>query len=125
MNVQFTHKVIVPKNAEIVRNADGYFESLADASEFVFSQEEYDALRKSGGVYDSFDKTFGTIIADCEEDRIEATDIERAWNTVKLFLEKTTDTTEATALQKLEEALLVAKERRVFCELVSGIKILR
>lgn len=124
MKIIFTHKIVVPISSETIKNADGYFEELDEASEFEFSQEEYDSLRKNGGVYDAFDEEFHTIIADCEEERISEVEIDIAQKIVNSFIEKKPESTESSALQKLKEALQYAKIRKVYCMIVGGVKVL-
>lgn len=118
----FTHQILVPDNAEKVRQADGYFDELSDAAVFSFTQDEYDLLRRNGGLFDIFDRRFGTIIDDCEEDRILEADIDKALKYTCEFLSGISDPAECAAVTRVREALQYAKDCSVFCEFVNGLE---
>lgn len=120
--LHFTHQILVPDSAEQVSRADGYFEELANALVFSFTQNEYDLLRRSGGLFDVYDKKFGTIIDDCEEDRILQQDVDRALNYTCEFLSRLSDPAECSAVARVCEALQFARNRNVFCEFVNGLE---
>lgn len=116
----FTHSIVVPNDAAKVALADGYYEEIADVKEFALTQDEYDILRKNKGLFDVYDQNFGTIIDDCEEDRIEASDIYKAINLTEKFISKIRDEDEKSAATKVYMALQYAQEKGVFCEFVNG-----
>ena len=60
--IRFTHQILVPNDKAKVEAANGYAEEMEDVKIFTLSQAEYYDLRKTGGMFDLFDKTFGTII---------------------------------------------------------------
>lgn len=118
--LHFTHNIVVPNSAARVASADGYFEEIADVKEFMLTQDEYDILRKNKGLFDVYDRNFGTIIDDCEEDRIETSDIEKAIRLTRKFIAKMNDEAEKSAAIKVCEALQYAQEKGVFCEFVNS-----
>ena len=121
-NLRFTHKIVVPNTKETVDNTDGYFEELSDVKVFTLSQEEFDDLRKDGGLFDAVDEAFGTIIDDCEEDRIESIQVPQAISIVEEFFEKG-DSAVASGLQTVHQSLKYAEERGVFWEIINGAEL--
>jgi len=119
-NLRFTHRIIVPNVKEVVDNAVGYFDELSNVKTFDLSQEEFDDLRKEGGLFDAFDEAFGTIIDDCEEDRIESNEIPQAISVVENFIEEGTC---GSGVQIVWQSLKYAEERGVFWEIINGAEL--
>ena len=82
--VRFTHKIMVPNHKSKIDRATGYAEEMEDVKVFTLSQEEYDELRREGGLFDIFDSTFGTIIDDCEEDRLSYVQVIQAGERLRI-----------------------------------------
>lgn len=120
--VRFTHTILVPNSREQVEYADGYYDELSNVTEFSLSHEEYDNFRKEGSLFDDFDHAFGTIIDDCEEDRIESDRISEAIALVRKFMNQTGADSIAGA-QTVLESLKYAEEKGAFWEIVNGAKI--
>ncbi len=117
---RFTYIMNVPRDAEQVRNADGYFEEMSNVEPFELTKDEYDYLRVYNGMFDVFDEKFGTIIEECEEERIEAKDIGEALEVASEYAKKAKSEMELNAVNKVITALKVAKERGVFLEFDNG-----
>ncbi len=118
----FTYIMNVPRDAEQVRNADGYFDELSNVEPFELTEKEYTYLRHYNGMFDEFDKQFNLIIMECEEDRIEANDIGKALEIALTYSKKATTEIEIAAVNKVLTALRFAKERGTFLEFDNSIK---
>lgn len=120
--IRFTHQIIVPNNKAKVETADGYAEEMDDVKVFTLSQAEYDNLRKIGGLFELFDKTFGTIIDDCEEDRLSYDQVIQALEMTRRF--ENNQTPNATSgLDIVIQSLEYAKSIGVFWEIVNGTEL--
>ena len=117
--IRFTHKIMVPNDKRGLDEADGYVEEMADVKLFELSQEEYEDLRKAGGLFDAFDANLGTIIDDCEEDRITEDQVLQAITITKQFMENK-DLNQTSGAAKVLLSLEHAKEKGVFWEIVNG-----
>ena len=120
--VRFTHEIMVPNHKVDIEVADGYVEEMKNAKVYSLSQEEYDVLREKGGLFDIFDSTFGTIIDDCEEDRLSSSQIVQAIELTKNYL-KSDVSTNTTGLEKVLQSLEYANNRGVFWEIVNGTEL--
>ena len=119
-NSEIDYIMNVPRDAEQVRNADGYFEEMSNVEPFELTQEEYDYLLVYNGMFDVFDARFGTIIDEYEEERIEAKDIGEALEVASEYAKKAKKEMELSAVNKVITALKIAKERGVFLEFDIG-----
>jgi|GEM_PF-1933728 len=120
--IRFTHKIMVPNHKVKIEAADGYVEEIEDVKVFSLSQEEYDELRREGGLFDIFDSSFGTIIDDCEEDRLSSDQVRQAIELTKKFLEGNASNS-ATGLGRVLESLMYADTIGVFWEIVNGAEV--
>ena len=121
-NLRLTHRIIVPNAKEVADNADGYLDELSNVKVFELSQDEFDNLRKIGGLFEAFDAAFGSMIDDCEEDRIASDQIPQALSIVGDFIKKE-DSASASGLQIVHRSLKYAEERGVFWEIINGAEL--
>lgn len=117
--ISLTHRIIVSNNKFMCEAADGYAEEV---KVFTLSQEEYDELRRDGGLFDLFDDTFGTIIDDCEEDRLSSDQVIQAVELTKSFL-KADYSNRTSGAAKVLESLVYAEQRGVFWEIDNSPEI--
>ena len=120
--VRFTHKIMVPNHKSKIDRATGYAEEMEDVKVFTLSQEEYDELRREGGLFDIFDSNFGTIIDDCEEDRLSYVQVIQALEMTRHFRKGQTSNT-TLGLDKVALSLEYAKSNGVFWEIVNGAEV--
>ena len=120
--IRFTHQIMVPNNKSKVEAADGYAEETEDVKIFTLSQAEYDYLRKTGGLFELFDKNFGTIIDDCEEDRLSYDQVVQALEITRRFENDQTPNT-TPGLDIVIQSLEYAKSIGVFWEIVNGTEL--
>lgn len=120
--IKFTHKIAVPNNKAKIETADGYAEEMEDVKIFMLSQEEHDDLRKIGGLFELFDKTFGTIIDDCEEDRLSSDQVIQALEIARRFREEQASST-ASGLDKVIHSLEYAKKIGAFWAIINGSEL--
>ena len=106
----------VPRDAEQVRNADGYAEEMSNVETFELSKEEFDYLNYVNRMLVAFDKEFNLFIMECEEDTIEAEDIDKALDIALEYAKKASSEMELSAVNKVLAALRFAKERGTFLE---------
>ena len=120
--IRFTHKIMVPNNKFKIDVANGYAEEMEDVKVFALSQKEYDELRQDGGLFDLFDSTFGTIIDDCEEDRLSYDQVIQALEIARRFgnLHSLSIT---SGLDIVIQSLEYAKIKGVFWEIVNGTEL--
>ena len=120
--IRFTHKIMVPNHKSKVDAAASYAEEMEDVKTFALSQEEYDELRQEGGLFDLFDSTFGTIIDDCEEDRLSFDQVIQA---LEMALRFANDQTSGMTpgLDIVIQSLEYAKRTGVFWEIVNGTEL--
>ncbi|MDO5576287.1 MAG: hypothetical protein Q4F84_04350 [Fibrobacter sp.] len=112
----FVYLMHVPRDAEQVRNADGYAEEMSNVETFELTQEEFDYLDFTNRMFKAFDKEFNLIIMECEEDTIEAEDIDKALDIALEYAKKASSAMELSAVNKVLAALRFAKERGTFLE---------
>lgn len=112
----FLYFMHVPRDAEQVRNADGYFEEMSNVETFELTQEEFDYLDFTNRMFKAFDKEFNLIIMECEEDTIEAEDINKALEIAIKYSQKASTEMELSAVNKVITALKFAKERGTILE---------
>ena len=95
---------------------------MEDVKVFTLSQKEYDELRQDGGLFDLFDSTFGTIIDDCEEDRLSYDQVIQALEIARRFgnLHSLSIT---SGLDIVIQSLEYAKIKGVFWEIVNGTEL--
>ena len=120
--IRFTHCIMVPNNKAKVEAADGYAEEMEDVKIFTLSQAEYESLRKTGGLFELFDKTFGTIIDDCEEDRLSYNQVIQALEITRRFENDQTPSA-ISGLDIVVQSLEYAKSIGVFWEIVNGAEL--
>ena len=120
--IRFTHKIMVPNHKSNVVTTVSYAEEMEDVSVFTLSQEEYDELRQEGGLFDLFDSTFGTIIDDCEEDRLSFDQVIQALEMTLRFANDPTSSI-APGLDKVIQSLEHAKRIGTFWEIVNGAEL--
>ena len=120
--IRFTHEIMVPNHKSNVDAATGYAEEMKDVKVFTLSQEEYDELRRKDGLFDLFDSTFGTIIDDCEEDRLSFDQVTQALEmTLRFANDQTSGMT--PSLDKVIQSLEYAKRIGVFWKIVNGAEL--
>ncbi|MBR2287077.1 MAG: hypothetical protein IJ865_02470 [Clostridia bacterium] len=120
--VRFTHQIMVPNHKSKIDAADGYADEMADVTVFTLSQEEYDALRQEGGIFDLFDHTFGTVIDDCEEDRLTYDQVIQALELTR-HCKRNQSSMLTSGLDKVTLSLEYAKQVGVFWEIVNGAEM--
>ena len=117
-----THRIYVPSVNDSFSKANSYYQELQNAEVFDLSQDEYNTLRKTGGLFDSYDSAFGTLIDDCEEDRIEEDQVSQAIRITTDYLSKAT-ANEMPAVSKILDSLKLASKNGVFWEIVNGAEL--
>ena len=120
--VSFTHQIMVPNSKVKIEAADGYAQEMEDVKIFMLTQEEYDNLRKKGGLFELFDMNFGTIIDDCEEDRLSYDQVIQALEIIRRFKDDQASSI-ASGLDKVIQSLEYAKRIGVFWEIVNGAEL--
>lgn len=120
--IRFTHDIMVSNHKSGMNEAAGYADEMKDVKVFTLSQEEYDELRREGGLFDLFDRTFGTIIDDCEEDRLSCEQAAQALEMAKQLKDHQTSMT-ASGLDKVIQSLAYAKQTGGFWEIVNGAEL--
>lgn len=120
--IRFTHKIMVPNHKSNADAATGYAEEMEDVKVFTLSQEEYDELRREGGLFDLFDITFGTIIDDCEEDRSSFEQVIQAFEMTLRFANGQTSSI-TPGPDKVIRSPEHAKRTGVFGEIVNGAEL--
>lgn len=110
----FLYFMYVPRNAEQVWNADGYFEEMSNVETFEWSQEEFDYLDFTNRMFKVFDQEFNLTIMECEEDTIEAEDINKALEIAIKYSQKASTEIELSAVNKVITTLKFAKDRGTF-----------
>ena len=121
MSAKFRYEINVPQQKNVFPGAS-YEQEMTDTDMFLLTDAEYDFLRHNSGIFDSFDKSFGTIIDDCEEDRIEDHYIEEAIILVDDYCKKHEENKNHPAILKLYKALKLAYSRNVFLEFDNTIE---
>lgn len=74
----FVYNMNVPLNEAGILEFESYNEEMANVSTFELKEEEYDQLRRKGGLFEQFDYRLNTIIDVCEEERIDYNQIPEA-----------------------------------------------
>ena len=120
--IRFTHKIMVPNHKYTIEESNGYDEEMKDVKVYTLSQNEYDDLRREGGLFDIFDRLFGTIIDDCEEDRLSSNQIAQAIELTKNYFKNNTSSN-TCGLDKVLESLIYAKSVGTFWEIVNGAEL--
>lgn len=120
--IQITHTIYVPNNKAQIAKASGYKEELSDVTTYQLSEEGYESLREAEGLFDLFDRTFGTMIDDFEEDRIESQDIAKAIEITRIFLDAHEDKG-VSGVWKVLESLEYAKNVDIFWEIVNQAEL--
>lgn len=120
--IRFTHHIMVPNHKSGIGEAVAYEDEMEDVKIFALSQEEYDELRREGGLFDLFDRTFGTIIDDCEEDRLSCVQVAQALEITKRVKENQPPII-TSGLDKVIQSLEYAKRIGVFWEIVNGAEL--
>ena len=120
--IRFTHEIMVPNHKTKIDAATSYAEEMEDVKVFTLSQEEYNKLRQEGGLFDLFDSIFGTIIDDCEEDRLSYDQVIQALEITLRFAEGQVSGI-TPGLDKVIQSLEYAKRIGVFWEIVNGAEL--
>nr|WP_027871452.1 hypothetical protein [[Eubacterium] cellulosolvens] len=111
----FVYYINVPLNIKGMREFEAYEDEMPNVKTFELTQEEYEYLRKTQGLFSEFDEKFGTIIDVCEEERISFDDLPEALCIAKEHLKKSK--TGKCAIEKVIESLECAIESRSFWEI--------
>ena len=120
--IRFTHHIMVPNHKAMIDASKGYAEEMKDVKVFALSQEEYEDLRKDGGLFDTFDSAFGTLIDDCEEDRLSNSQVIKAIQLTRKYLEGNGSNV-SSGLDTVLQSLEYAKSKDVFWEIVNGAEL--
>ena len=113
----FIYYVNVPLNDSGIEEFESCAEEMPNVYTEELSEEEYKVLRKPNGLFQLFDQTFGIIIDVCEEERIEKNQVEKAIELAENRLKKIKNPIEISAINKMLQALIVARESETFCEI--------
>ncbi len=113
----FLFYINVPLNEEGIKEFESYSEKMDHVKTYELFSSDYALLRKSGGLFDSFDKELGTIIDYCEEERIEYDQLDLAIHLVQKYSKKSICDQEKKACDLILESLKTAKESGTFWEI--------
>ncbi len=106
----------VPKNEKGIDEFENYDETMANVETFELTEEEFESLFFGKDcLFKKFDKSFGTIIDYCEEERIEPEDIADAYEMACKY--KARSEVEKSALKKVIDSLKLAKDSKTFWEM--------
>jgi hypothetical protein len=113
----YVYYINVPLNEEGMKEFESYDEEMPNVETFELVKEEYDLLRKKGGLFDKLDAELGIIIAVCEEERIEFSQLEKAITITETYCKKKLSEQEKKACGIIAESLKTAKNSGTFWEI--------
>ncbi len=112
----FVYYMNVPVNEKGIEEFESYDEEMANVKTFELTKKEYLSLRTGKDcLFNKIDEKFGTIIDECEEERIEFDNLAEAYELVSSHIPKTE--TEKTACAKVSESLKFAIDSKTFWEI--------
>ena len=109
------YNINVPQNDKGIQELEEYDEKMVNVKTFQLTEDEYLYLRKPGGLFSKFDKTFGTIIDVCEEEIITLDQLPDALVFTEKEINKNNDG--LSALSKIRDSIVSAIEAKTFWEI--------
>ena len=110
------YNINVPQNDMGIIEIDEFDEEMYNVKTFELTEDEYLFLRKPGGLFSKFDKTFGTIIDVCEEERIPLEQLPEALELTDKEFKNKSDVG-VRALTKVRKSIISAIDAKTFWEI--------
>lgn len=113
----FVYYINVPVNDAGIAEFENYDDVMENVKTFELTKDEYEYLRKPGGLFQVYDERFGTLIDVCEEERIENENLKEALRFAYKIFDKCKSEIAEIALRKVIDSLKCAIQADSFWEI--------